>query len=79
MDAADGSPPVVQLMSMLRQTVEILQMQDDIQVDNDDVQAQAQGDATPVEEAVSPPAGAADQVGESHSSALPAPDLLPAG
>ena len=37
-------------------------MQDDTQVDNDNVQgtqAQAQGDAVPVEEAVSPPAGAA--------------------
>jgi hypothetical protein len=31
-------PPVVQLMSMLRQTVEILRMQDDTQVDNDNVQ-----------------------------------------
>ncbi len=37
-------------------------MQDDTQVDNDNVQgtqSQAQGDAVPVEEAVSPPAGAA--------------------
>jgi hypothetical protein len=39
MEAADGSPPVVQLMSMLRQTVENLRMQDDTLVDNDNVQA----------------------------------------
>jgi hypothetical protein len=86
MDAADGSLPVVQLMSMLRQTVENLRMQDDIQVDNDDgqrtqaqvqVQAQARDDAAPVEVGVSPPAGAAEQVGESSSSALPTLDLLP--
>jgi hypothetical protein len=83
MEAADGLPPVVQLMSMLRQTVEKLRIQDDTQVDNDNVQgtqAQAQDDAAPVEEAVSPPAGAgvaAEQVGESSSSTLPAPDSLP--
>jgi len=86
MDAADGLPPVIQLMSMLRQTIEILRMQDDTQVDNDNVQgtqAQAQDDAAPVGEVVSPSAGAAlaavvaEQVGESSSSSLPAPDLLP--
>jgi hypothetical protein len=86
MDAADGLPPVVQLMSMLRQTVEILRTQDDTQVDNDNVQgtqAKIQGDAPPTEEAVSPPAEAAvatvaaEQVRESSSSALPTPELLP--
>jgi hypothetical protein len=80
MEAADGSPPVVQLMSMLRQTVEDLRMQDDVQ--GTQAQAQAQDDAAPVEEAaVSPPAGAAvlKQVGESSSTALPTPDLLPTG
>jgi hypothetical protein len=83
MEAADGLPPVVQLMSMLRQTVENLRIQDYTQVDNDNVQetqAQVQGDAAPVEETVSPPAGAAvaaEQVGESSSSTQPAPDLLP--
>jgi hypothetical protein len=38
MEAADGSPPVFQLMSVLRQTVENLRMYDDTQVDNDNVQ-----------------------------------------
>jgi hypothetical protein len=64
-------------MSMLRQTVEILQMQDDTQVDNDNVQgnqAEARGDAPPMEEAVSPLAGVAVVA---VTSAPTAPDLLP--
>jgi hypothetical protein len=90
MDAADGLPPVVQLMSMLRQTVEILPMQDDTQVDNDNVQVtqaqarvQVQDDAALVEEVVSLQSRAAvsavsaEQVGESFSSTLPTPNFLP--
>lgn len=85
MDAADGLPPVVQLMSMLRETVEKLRMEDDTQVGHDNIQgtqaqAQAQDDAVLVEEAVSLEAGAAvaaGQVDKSPSSTLPAPDLLP--
>jgi hypothetical protein len=58
MDAADGLTPVVQLMSMLRQTVENLQLQKDTEADNNNVQktqAQAQDNAAPVEEAVPSP------------------------
>jgi hypothetical protein len=77
---ADGVSPVVQLMSMLREIVERLRMQD-AQADNGNVQevhanaqAQAQGDAAPVVEAV--PTPAENQVGQS-SSAQPTPDSVP--
>jgi hypothetical protein len=61
---ADGVMPVVQLMSMLRQTVERLQMQD-AQVDNGNVpetqaRAHAQDNAALVEEVVPPPAAAGE-------------------
>jgi hypothetical protein len=85
---ADGVSPVVQLMSMLRETVERLRMQD-AQTDNGGVQ-ETQGqararDAALVEEAVPPPAAAAtEQVGQSvvghvdlpPSSVPPAPNSV---
>jgi hypothetical protein len=84
----DGVSPVVQLMSMLRETVERLRMQH-AQANNgivQEAQAQAQGDTTPVEEPVPPPAPAAServsqlavgQVGQSSSSAPPEPNSTP--
>jgi hypothetical protein len=79
---ADGVSPVVQLMSMLRQTVDRLRMLD-AGADNDNVQATqapSQADAASVEEAMHPSAAAvaAEQEGGlSSSSAQPAPNSVP--
>jgi hypothetical protein len=85
---ADGVSPVVQLMSMLRETVERLRIQDTqtdgvpqtlplSAADISNVQeTRAQDDATPVGEVVTPPA-AEQEVSVSSPSTPPAPNLVP--